>query len=59
MTFKQELKKGIKIEQEHSHLFPKNLRKAMTTKIAKDHIKEFPRYYSRGLLPMERRLKKK
>jgi len=52
-----ELKIGRKIELEHSHLFPKNMQKKMANKIAKDHIKEFPCYYSKGLLPMERKLK--
>jgi hypothetical protein len=56
---KLELKIGTKIEMEHSKLFPKNLRKVMATKIATDHIKEYPCYYSKGLIPMERRLKKK
>lgn len=44
---------------EHAKLFPKNLRKVMATKIANDHIKEYPCYYSEGLIKMERRLKKK
>ena len=42
-----QLKLGIKTEMEHAHLFPKNLRKIMATRIAKDHIKENPRYYTK------------
>lgn len=56
MSYKSELKKGIKVEMEHSHLFPQNLKRTMAEKIAKDHIKEFPKYYSKGLLPMEKSL---
>lgn len=55
---KKELKIGSKIEMEHAHLFPKSKQKFMATKIAKDHIKEFPCYYTKGLLPLERHLKK-
>lgn len=54
---KKELIIGTKIEQEHSHLFRKSLRELMARKIARDHIKEFPCYYSKGLIPMERKLK--
>ena len=53
---KNELKLGIKAEMEHAHLFPKNLRKSMAKRIAQDHIKEYPCYYSKGLVPLERRL---
>lgn len=42
-----QLKLGIKAEMEHAHLFPKNLRKHMAEKIAKDHLKEDPRYYTK------------
>lgn len=42
-----ELKMGIKAEKEHAHLFPKNLRNVMAKRIAKDHLKEDPRYYSK------------
>ena len=42
-----ELQKGIKVEMEHAHLFPKNLRKHMAMKIAKDHLKEDKKYYSK------------
>ena len=54
----KELKLGTKIEREHAHLFPKNIRTKMAKKIAKDHIKEFPCYYSKGLIPLEKKLKK-
>jgi len=58
-SFSKELKIGTKIEMEHSELFPENLQKSMARKIAKDHIKEFPCYYSKGLIPMERKLRRK
>jgi len=54
----KELKLGRKIELEHAHLFPKKIQKKMATKIAKDHIKEFPCYYSKGLIPLEKKLTK-
>ena len=47
-----ELKIGQKIELEH-HVSKKRARQ-----IALDHVKEFPCYYTKGLLPMEARLKK-
>lgn len=56
---RKELKIGRKIEMEHAHLFPKQLRTKMASKIAKDHIKEFPCYYSKGLVQMEKMLKKR
>jgi hypothetical protein len=56
-SFTKELRLGIKVEKEHSHLFPKNKRKYYSRKIALDHIKENKCYYSLGLLPMEKRLK--
>jgi len=56
-NLKRELALGIKMETEHSHLFKKNMQKIMSKKIASDHIKEYPCYYSRGLVPMEKRLK--
>ena len=34
-----QLKQGIKVEMEHAHLFPKNLRKYMAEKIARDSVK--------------------
>ena len=52
---KKELLKGVKIEMEHSHLFPKNLQKSMAEKIACDHLKESPKYY-KELIKMEKRL---
>jgi len=48
----KELKIGKKIELEHTKS------KRVAKKIALDHIKEFPCYYSKGLIPMERKLKK-
>lgn len=51
---KSELKKGAKMEQEHT----KSRKKAK--KIAVDHLKEYPAYYNdkTGLPAMERKLKK-
>ena len=46
-----QLRMGIKIEHEHS----KSRRFAM--KIAKDHLREFPNYYT-YLVKMENKLKK-
>jgi hypothetical protein len=48
---KRELSIGRKIEMEHTN----NPRVA--TRIASQHICEFPRYYSKGLIPMEKRLR--
>lgn len=42
-----QLQQGIKTEMEHAHLFPKNLRKTMATRIAKDHLKEDKAYYTK------------
>lgn len=56
-NYKKELALGSKIEKEHAHLFPKNLRKTMPIKIAKDHIKENPCYYSKFLIPLESKFK--
>ena len=50
---------GTKIELEHASLFPKHLQKKMAGKIAGHHIDEFACYYTEGLLPMEKRLKKR
>jgi hypothetical protein len=50
---KKELLLGIPIEYEHT----KSKRRA--TKIATQHICEFPSYYSKGLIPMEKRLEKR
>lgn len=47
---KRELKLGIPIEYEYTKS------KRVATRIAKQHICEFPNYYSKGLLPMERKL---
>jgi hypothetical protein len=44
---KKQLNMGIKVEMEHAHLFPKNLRKSMATRIAKDHLKEDKLYYTK------------
>ncbi len=49
---KKELKIGSKIELEHT------TDKKLARKIATDHIKEFPCYYTKGLLPMERKLRR-
>ena len=56
---KKELKLGTKIEMEHAKLFSKKTQKIMARKIAIDHIKEFPCYYSRGLIPLEKKLRRK
>lgn len=47
---RKELKLGIPIEYEHTKS------KRVATRIAKQHICEFPNYYSRGLIPMEKKL---
>lgn len=49
----KELRLGTKIEMEHTT----NPRKAKF--IAMQHLTEFPKYYSRGLIPMEKRLKRR
>jgi len=49
---KRELKLGTPIELEHTT----SKRKARY--IAAQHLCEFPQYYSKGLLPMERRLER-
>ena len=51
-NYAKELKIGSKIELEH------HLGKKMASKIARDHISEFPCYYSKGLLQMEKKLSK-
>jgi len=48
----KELKIGIPIEMEHTKS------KKVAERIAKQHLCEFSQYYSKGLLPMERRLLK-
>lgn len=47
---KKELKLGIAIEHEHSKS------RRVATRIAKQHLCEFPHYYTKGLIPMEKRL---
>jgi hypothetical protein len=49
----KELKLGIPIELEHTTSRKK------ARHIASQHLCEFPNYYSKGLIPMERRLAKK
>ena len=56
-NYSKELKIGEAIEMEHSSLFPKSKQKQMAKKIAKDHILEFSCYYTKGLIPMEKKLK--
>ena len=48
---KKELRLGIPIELEHT----RSRKKA--AHIAKQHLCEFPNYYSVGLIPMEKKLK--
>lgn len=47
MVSTSQLRMGKKVEMEHAHLFPKNLRDSITTRIAKDHLKEDPKYYTK------------
>ena len=49
----KEIKLGTKIEMEH------HLGKSMATKIANDHIKENKCYYSKFLIPMEKKMNKR
>ena len=56
---KKELKIGMGIEMEHTKLFPKNLQKNMSKRIALDHIRESSCYYSKGLILMEKKLRRK
>jgi len=49
---KTQIKMGVKIEMEHT----KN--KTIAEKIAKDHLREFPDYYTH-LIRMENKLKKR
>ena len=49
---KKELKIGTRIELEHTKS------KKVAAKIAKDHLREFPFYYTKGVLPMEKKLKR-
>jgi hypothetical protein len=50
---RKELKLGIQIEKEHT------ANRNIAKEIAKDHLTEFPKYYSKGLIPLEKRLKKR
>ena len=50
--FKKELEIGTLMEMEHTK------DKKVAKEIAKDHLSEFDCYYSKGLLPMEKKLKK-
>ena len=48
----KELRIGKKIEMEHTD------KKWLAKLIAKQHLCEFPNYYSKGIIPMERKLTK-
>jgi len=58
-NYTKELKIGEIIELEHKSLFPKSKQKQMAKKIAEQHIAEFPCYYTKGLVPMEKKLRRK
>jgi len=49
---KSELKLGIPIEMEHT------TNKKVAKRISSQHLCEFRNYYSAGLIPMEKKLKK-
>lgn len=49
---RKELKLGVPIEYEHTNS------RRVATRIAKQHICEFPHYYSKGLIPLEKKLNK-
>ena len=49
---KRELQLGTKIEMEHT-----NSRK-IAKRIASQHLCEFKKYYTKGLIPLEKKLKK-
>ncbi len=49
---KRELVIGERIEREHTN--DKKIAKAIATA----HLMEFPNYYTKGVIPMEKRLKK-
>jgi dihydrolipoamide dehydrogenase len=51
-------KLGMKVELEHSRNPKSKAAKRRACSITLDHLAEFDRYYTKGLLPMERRLKK-
>lgn len=48
----KEFKLGRKIELEHSNS------QKVADRIAKQHLCEFPNYYTKGLIPMEKKLKR-
>lgn len=48
----KELKLGIAIEQEHSKS------RKVAKRIATQHLCEFSNYYSKGLIPMEKKLRR-
>jgi hypothetical protein len=48
----KELLLGMKIEGEHTS------NRRLKRKIALDHINEFPCYYSKGLIPLEKKLRR-
>jgi len=49
----KELKLGIPIELEHTNS------RRLAKHIASQHLCEFKNYYSKGLIPLEKRLKKR
>jgi hypothetical protein len=49
---KKELRLGIPVEFEHTKS------RKVAKRIASQHLCEFPNYYSKGLIPMESKLKK-
>ena len=49
---KKELRLGIPIEMEHTNS------RTVAKKIASQHLCEFKNYYSKGLIPMEKRLRR-
>jgi len=51
-AMKKEIKLGTPIEMEHTKS------KSKARFIAMQHVSEFPKYYSKGIIPMEKRLKK-
>lgn len=48
----KEIRIGTKIELEHTKS------KRIAAKIAKDHLREFPKYYTLGLIPLEKKFKR-
>ena len=50
---RKELKLGIPIEYEHTKS------RRVAKRIATQHICEFPGYYSKGLIPLEKKLKRR